>query len=42
MGFMLLFKKEQVIYLDVKVEDALKFIVSCGVISTPFNSTDLM
>lgn len=36
MGFILLFKREQIIELDVSVEDALKFIVSCGVISTPF------
>ena len=33
-GFMLLYKMEQMIYLDTKVEDALKFIVSCAVIDT--------
>ncbi|MCB1111872.1 MAG: DUF502 domain-containing protein [Chlamydiales bacterium] len=31
-GFMLMFKKEQMIFLDMKVDDALRFIVSCGVI----------
>jgi uncharacterized membrane protein len=37
MGFLLLFRKEQLIYVDMKVEDALKFIVSCGVIYSGFN-----
>ncbi|MGK5594713.1 MAG: DUF502 domain-containing protein [Parachlamydiaceae bacterium] len=32
MGFMLLFEKEQLIYTHLKVDEALKFIVSCGVI----------
>lgn len=31
-GFMLLFKKEDLIMTDLKVHDAIKFIVSCGVI----------
>jgi len=31
-GFMLLFKKEDLVVTDMKVDDALKFIVSCGVI----------
>jgi uncharacterized membrane protein len=34
MGFMLLFKRKDVIYVDMAVEDALKFIISCGVISS--------
>ncbi|MBA3237977.1 MAG: DUF502 domain-containing protein [Parachlamydiaceae bacterium] len=38
MGFMLLFKRKDVIYVDMAVEDALKFIVSCGVISKDFTS----
>jgi len=37
MGFMLLFKKEQLIFLDMKVDEALKFIVSCGIISPEWN-----
>ena len=35
-GFMVLYPKEKVIILDIKVDDALKFIVSCGVLNTPF------
>lgn len=31
-GFLLLFQKTDVIYLDISSEEALKFIVSCGVI----------
>lgn len=31
MGFMLLYKKDEINYIDMKVEDALKCIVSCGV-----------
>lgn len=33
MGFMLLFKKNQVVLVDMKIEDALKFLVSCGAMS---------
>ena len=31
-GFLLMFKKEDLIPLDMKTEDAVKYIVSCGVI----------
>ena len=31
-GFLLMFKKEDLIYVDMKPEDAIKYIVSCGVI----------
>ena len=31
-GFLLLFKREDLILLDMKTEDAVKYIVSCGVI----------
>lgn len=37
-GFLTIFKKDEVVYLDMKVEDALKYIISCGVISTPFKT----
>ena len=37
-GFLLMFKPEEVTYLDMKVEDAFKYIISCGVIMTPFKS----
>lgn len=33
-GFMLLFKKSQLIFIDMSVEDALKFVISCGVMAT--------
>ena len=31
MGFMLLLKREQLIFLDMSVEEALKTVISCGV-----------
>ncbi len=31
-GFLLLFKKEDLIFIDMKTEEAVKYIVSCGVI----------
>lgn len=31
-GFLLMFKRKDLIYLDVKPDEAVKFIVSCGVI----------
>lgn len=36
MGFVLLFRKEQIIPIDMKVEEALKFIISCGVMCPEF------
>jgi uncharacterized membrane protein len=36
-GFLMIFKPEDLIYLDMKVEDAFKYIISCGVISPDFN-----
>lgn len=34
-GFVVLFKPQDIIPIDVKVEDAFKFIISCGVIEPP-------
>lgn len=31
MGFMLLVKKKDVVFVDLSVDDAIKFVVSCGV-----------
>ena len=31
-GYLLMYRKKDVVYLDMKVEDAVKFIISCGVI----------
>lgn len=39
-GFLMLYKPEQLIYLDMKVEDAFKYIISCGVILTPYSIID--
>lgn len=36
-GFLMLYKRDDLIFLDMKVEDALKYILSCGVISAPLN-----
>lgn len=34
-GFLILFKEKDLVYLDMKVEEALKYVISCGVIQTP-------
>ena len=34
-GFLMLYKKSDLVYLDMKVEEALKYIISCGVIKAP-------
>lgn len=34
-GFLMMYKEENLVYLDMKVEDALKYVISCGVITTP-------
>lgn len=31
-GFLLMFKKEEIIFVDIKTEEAVKYIVSCGLI----------
>lgn len=31
-GFLLMYKKDELIFLDIKTEDAIKYIVSCGVV----------
>jgi len=36
-GFNLLFKKEQLIFLDIPVNEALKLVISCGVMNMNFN-----
>lgn len=39
-GFLMMFRREDLIYLDMKVEDAFKYIISCGVISTNFKKME--
>jgi uncharacterized membrane protein len=34
-GFLLMFEETDLIYLDMKVEEALKYVISCGVIDAP-------
>jgi len=36
-GFLMMFEPKDVTYLDMSVEDALKYIVSCGMIAAPMN-----
>lgn len=33
-GFLTMYKKENITYLDMKIEDAFKYIISCGVLSS--------
>lgn len=37
-GFLMLFHEKDITQLDMPVEDAFKFIISCGVIASPFDS----
>ena len=37
----MVFNKTDVIFLDMKVEDAFKYVISCGVIMSPFHQTQL-
>ena len=38
MGFMLIYKKEDIIYLDMKPEEAATFVISCGVMLPEFKA----
>ncbi|MEZ5314803.1 MAG: DUF502 domain-containing protein [Chlamydiales bacterium] len=33
-GFLMMYKEDEVVYLDMKIEDAFKYIISCGVITS--------
>jgi uncharacterized membrane protein len=37
-GFLLFFKEKDLVYLDMSVEEAFKYVISCGVITSPFNA----
>lgn len=39
-GFLMTYRQQDLTYLDMKVEDAFKFIVSCGVIMPQFQSIE--
>lgn len=36
-GYLMMYQEGDVVYLDMTVEDALKYVISCGVISAPIN-----
>jgi len=36
-GFLMMFDPKDLVFLDMPVEEAFKYIISCGVIQTPFN-----
>lgn len=36
-GFLVMYKPEDIIYLDMTVEEAFKYVISCGVILPSFN-----
>lgn len=36
-GFLMMYHEEQLTFLDMPVEEAFKYIISCGVVQTPFN-----
>ncbi|CDZ81312.1 hypothetical protein BN1013_01848 [Candidatus Rubidus massiliensis] len=40
-GFMLLFKREELIDLDMTIEEAFKFLVSCGMLDIPLKNKSL-
>lgn len=40
-GFMLTYKYEEIIFLDIKIEDALKFIISCGIMYPNFTQSGI-
>ncbi len=40
-GFLMLYEEKDLVYLDMKVEDAFKYVISCGVINIPFNVTTI-
>jgi uncharacterized membrane protein len=36
-GFLMMFAETDLVYIDMKVEDALKYVISCGVIGSPIH-----
>jgi uncharacterized membrane protein len=39
-GFLVMFTREQIIPLDMKVEEALRYVISCGVLMTPIRKME--
>jgi len=40
-GYLLLMQEKDLVYLDLSVEDALKYVISCGVIMMPFKKISI-
>ncbi|MDB6081754.1 MAG: hypothetical protein JWO53_1026 [Chlamydiia bacterium] len=41
-GFLIMFLRDQVIPIDMKVEEALRYVISCGVLLTPIRKSPPM
>jgi uncharacterized membrane protein len=41
-GFLMMYPQEEIIYLDMKVEEAFKYIISCGVIASTDQELPIM
>lgn len=41
-GFLMMFKRSEIIYLEMSVEEAFKYIISCGVIPVPFDTKNII
>lgn len=39
-GYMMMQKREEVIFINMKTDEAMKFILSCGVVTPDFNITE--
>lgn len=37
-GFLIMFREQDILYMDMSVEDAFKFVISCGVIASPMKT----
>lgn len=38
-GFLVMYQRDQVVAIDMKVEEALRYVISCGVLLTPIRKT---
>ena len=39
-GFLIMFHRDKIVPLDMKVEEALRYVISCGVLLTPIRRSD--
>lgn len=39
-GFLVMYQRDQVVAIDMKVEEALRYVISCGVLLTPIRKTE--